>query len=87
VLTGRRDVKLLALARLSHYLKIPIPELIERIARSQKIDIAQRELRLERDRRKLEEMKAKVNAKTSKIACKGARDSHPILRSRGSDKR
>src|SRR5215467_3189801 len=56
ILTGRRDVKLFALARLSHYLKMPIPHLINRIATAQQIDLDWRALRLERDRRRLAEL-------------------------------
>ena len=62
-LTGRRDAKLFALARLSHYLKMPIPDLIERIARAQRIDREWHELRLERDRRRVAEMDSRLTKK------------------------
>ena len=56
ILTARRDAKLFALARLSYYLRMEIPELIDRIAYAQRIDLEWRALRLERDRRRLAEL-------------------------------
>ena len=63
ILTARRDAKLFALARLSHYLRIEIPELIDRIARAQRIDREWRALRLERDRRRLAELDERLAKK------------------------